>query len=916
MTVLCIATALCAYDIHYDDLYYNITSESDHTVEVAELYLCSASFNIPASVTYQGIVYRVTRIGAYAFSGCNTNLTDVTIPNSVISIGEAAFSGTGLVSVTIPNSVDSIGDYAFWNCMSLASVTIGNSVMYIGDGAFWGCTSLTSIAIPNSITSIGRNVFNGCTGLTSVTIGDNVTSIGDAAFSGTGLSSVTIPNSVTYIDSYAFSGCTALTSITMGNSVRTFGGAVFSGCTSLTSIIIPSSVDSVTYNTFSGCTSLTSVTLGDGVTSIGSAAFSGCTNLTSVSIPNSVECIGFGAFADCIGLTSVTIGNSVTSIYGEAFSGCTGLTSVTIPNSVTYLDSRAFWGCTGLTSVTIGNGVTGIGTMAFSGFTNLTSVTIGNSVKYIGEAAFQGCTGLTSITLPNSVDSIALHAFSGCTGLTSVSLGNSVTTICFEAFSNCTGLASITIPSSVKSIEDDAFSGRELKKVNYEGGIKGGLGIDFHSQGNPIRCSRNLYINDILLTDLVILDDVTMVSEAFAYDTCLTSVVIGNSVTDINGRAFKGCTGLTSVAVKTGNTKYDSRDNCNAIIETATNTLVQGFNITTIPNGVTSIGEEAFFDCTGLTAITIPNSVTSLEFGAFSDCEDLTSVTILDGVMSIGEGTFWGTGLTSVTIPNSVTSIGEAAFYDCESLTSVVIGNNDELKIGSNAFAGCESLTNVTCYANVPPTIIIYDGYGAFDANRLSEITLYVPAKAVNDYKEAEGWKDFAHIVPIGATPVETDEPVIAPSYTDVTITWPATAGAETYTIIVTKDGETVCTLTFDSTGQLTNIAFAMPAFDGTTRHAPAALRTQSGFRFTITGLESDTQYGYSIVTKDRDEQPLSTYDGTFCTTNRIPTATDGVSPDGSSDNATAHTGKVFRNGQVLILHTGKTYTLSGTEIE
>lgn len=531
--------------------------------------------------------------------------------------------------------------------------------------------------------------------------------------------------------------------------------------------------------------------------------------------------------------------------------------------------------------------------MAFSGFTNLTSVTIGNSVKYIGEAAFQGCTGLVSITIPNSVDSIALHAFNDCTGLTSVMLGNNVKTISYAAFSNCTGLTSITIPSSVTSIENDAFSGCGLKKVNYEGDVKGWLGIDFHSQGNPIRYSRNLYINDVLLTDLVIPDDVTTVSDAFAHDTCLTSIVIGNSVTDISMGAFYGCTGLTCVSVKTGNTKYDSRDNCNAIIETATNTLVKGFNITAIPNGVTSIGEEAFFDCTGLTSVTIPNSVTSLEFGAFSHCEDLTSV----------------------TIPNSITSIGEAAFYRCTGLTSVIIGNNDELKIGSNAFADCESLTNVTSYANVPP-IIAEGGDSAFDSDRLSEMTLYVPAKAINDYKETEGWKDFAHIVPIGATSAETDEPVIAPSYTDVTITWPTTAGAETYTITITKDGETVCTLTFDSTGQLANIAFAAPARSGSTNHAPAALHTQSGFRFTVTGLESDTQYGYSIVTKDPDEQPLSTYDGTFCTTNRIPTATDGVSPDGSSDKAAVHTRKVFRNGQVLIQHTGKTYTLSGTEIE
>lgn len=150
-----------------------------------------------------------------------------------------------------------------------------------------------------------------------------------------------------------------------------------------------------------------------------------------------------------------------------------------------------------------------------------------------------------------------------------------------------------------------------------------------------------------------------------------------------------------------------------------------------------------------------------------------------------------------------------------------------------------------------------------------------------------------------------------------MTITWPTTADAETYTITITKNDETVCTLTFDSTGRLTNIAFAAPACGGTAHHAPAALHTQSGFLFTVTGLESDTQYEWSIIAKGNDEQPLSTYNGTFRTTSRIPTAIDNVSPDESSaGNAAMHNGKVFRNGRVLIQHNGKTYTLAGSEMK
>ena len=166
------------------------------------------------------------------------------------------------------------------------------------------------------------------------------------------------------------------------------------------------------------------------------------------------------------------------------------------------------------------------------------------------------------------VTSIGARAFSGCYGLTSVTIGNSVTSIGEGAFRDCTGLTSITIPNSVTYIGYHAFCG----------------------------CSG------------------------------LTSITIPNSVTSIETCTFSDCTGLTSVVVETGNSKYDSRDNCNAIIETSTNTLISGCKTTVIPNSVTSIGFYAFSDCTGLTSITIPNSVTSIGYHAFGGCSGLTSI--------------------------------------------------------------------------------------------------------------------------------------------------------------------------------------------------------------------------------------------------------------------------------------------------
>ena len=441
--------------------------------------------------------------------------------------------------------------------------------------------------------------------------------------------------------------------------------------------------------------SITSVTIGNSVTSIGISAFLECSRLTSVTIPNSVTSIGNDAFCYCKGLTDVTIGNSVTSIGINAFYECTSMTSITIPNSVTSIGAQAFYGCSGLTSVTIPNSVTSIGGYAFASCSGLTSVVVetGNIVydsrencnAIIETATNTLITGCQNTTIPNSVTSIGSGAFRYCSGLTSVTIPNSVTSIGYGAFIACSGLTSVTIPNSVTSIGNNAFAG----------------------------CSS------------------------------LTSVTIPNSVTSIGERAFWGCYGLTSVVVKNGNIVYDSRDNCNAIIETSTNTLISGCKNTIIPNSVTSIGDGAFGACFDLTGVTIPNSVTSIGNSAFMGCSGLTSITIPNSVTSIGNDAFFKcSGLTSIEIPNSVTSIGESAFEYCSGLTSVTIGNS-VTSIGFGAFAYCEGLTSITCEAANPPTC---DGSSYVFYNVDKSIPLYVPAASIQAYKTANAWSDFTNI--------------------------------------------------------------------------------------------------------------------------------------------------------------------------
>ena len=377
------------------------TSLASVTIGNSVTIIGKRAFHYCTSLTSVTIPDSVTCIGDSAFNNC-TSLKSVTIPDSVTSIGPSAFyKCTSLTSIevsgnnknyssvdgvlfnkdkselitypagktdseyTIPNSVISIGLAAFCFCSNLTNVTIPDSVTSIKNSAFFWCTSLTSITIPNSVTSIGNDAFYYCTSLTSVTIPNSVTSIGDTAFYNcTSLTSVTIPYGVTSIGVSAFADCTNLTGVKLENSVTSIGRTAFSGCKSLTSITIPNSVTSIDYGTFGNCTSLTNVTISNSVTSIGNAVFVGCTSLISIEVSSdnknyaSIDGVLFNKDKSELitypaGKTDseYVIPNSVISIGDSAFKGCTNLTSIMIPDSLTSIGRDAFEYCTSLKDV-------------------------------------------------------------------------------------------------------------------------------------------------------------------------------------------------------------------------------------------------------------------------------------------------------------------------------------------------------------------------------------------------------------------------------------------------------------------------------------------------------------------------------------------------------------------------------------
>ena len=399
----------------------------------------------------------------------------------------------------------------------------------------------------------------------------------------------------------------------------------------------------------------------------------------------------------------------------------------------------------------IPNGTTKIENYAFGRCSELTSITIPESVTKIGDCAFYGCSKLKSITIPDSVTEIELGAFAGCRSLTSivVAKGNKV----YDSRNNCNaiietktnrliqGCANTIIPDSVTEIGEKAFDECQALTsiiVAEENKV-------YDSRGNCnaiIETETNRLIQGCANT--IIPESVTEVGKgAFRWCTALTSINIPDSVTKIGDGAFSECRVLASIIVAEENKVYDSRDNCNAIIYTYINCLIQGCDNTVIPDSVTEIGEEAFSKCEKLTNVNIPNSVTKIGKYAFRGCTALTSVNIPESVTKIGNEAFSGcTALTSINIPNSVTWIGEYAFRWCTALTSITIPNSVTW-IGDWIFLGCENLKEIILFQTDPSKAI-----GLLVLNR-AQITLYVPNEGVVAFQKDSFWSKYADIKPI-----------------------------------------------------------------------------------------------------------------------------------------------------------------------
>lgn len=642
------------------------------TIPQGTMSISSNAFYGNTTITSVSIPDSVKSIGNGAFSGCtalksvsvnkdnenyqskdgilyNKKTKDmVVVPNAIsgsISILDgttyvSGFSGnTAITSVTIPNSVTSIGNYAFSGCTALKSIYVDkdNENYQSKDGVLYNKKTKAIVLVPLSISG-------------SVEILDGTTSIDKLAFRDrSGLKSITIPNSVTSIGEGSFYSCIGLAVVNWNaTSCKVSTGALdaFGHCTNLTTINIGNNVTNISTSCFKGITNI--CYMGD---IVGWCGISGLVSIMSSSSTLYID--GNKVEGDLI------IPSSVTSIGNYAFYGCTGLTSVTIPDSVTSMGGGAFYECDNLANVYYTgdvagwcgiNGLSGImlssRTLYINGSTVEGDLVISDGVTSISSYAFSCRSGLASVTIPDDVTSIDTYAFYGCDGLTSVTIGKSVTSIGAYAFKGCSGLTSITIPTRVTSIESSAFSGcSALETVCVDKNNE-----NYQSQDGVLYNKKTkaiVLVPQAISGSVKILEGTTSIDEyAFSDRSGLKSITISNSVTSMGSGAFYGCKNLTRVTIGEGITNINGAfGSCEKINSVYYSGDVAGWceihglrglmgewsldlktlyiedkkieNNLVIPNGVTSIAAYAFYKCIGVTSVTIPDSVTSIGDFAF-----------------------------------------------------------------------------------------------------------------------------------------------------------------------------------------------------------------------------------------------------------------------------------------------------------
>ena len=640
-----------------------------------------SKIELPSSLTYIGenafaniktlteiTIPKSVESASYSFYG-DVNLKKVIFEDGIVTIPPRVLHNTGIEEIVLPSSVKTIGSYAFSNSKSLEKINLLDGVRQIEEGAFSGDSKLSVVELPETLTEISRYVFSDTPSLTHINLPSGITNIGTGAFEHSGLTSIELPKELTGIGNWAFRG-THLSAIYLPRKLNYLGINAFSDIGTLKEVTVTSNINNGWdyWGAPFYSSPLTTVAIEEGVTEIadrmfynqkgimninfpstmkeiGANAFEG-TSLKTVLFPSTVEYIGDHAFGDIVTLTSIDVGSDL--VTGKnAFYGSKNLVTISLKSGARKIVD-GFLANTGITEFVVPEGVEEIGKDAFSSNEQLTKIILPSTLKTIGERAFSN-TSLKEIVFPASMKTIPKSILEN-TQVEKIVLSEGVEEIGDYAFANNKLLKSVVFPSTLKKIGRGAFKNSNLESVTLPSGLEE-IAEEAFSYNKLSAVTLPTYLKTLgdhafsnnNLKEVTLPSRLEVLGTAFVDNSELSKITFSEGLKEIRGDSYSGPSAFSGTSIKS----------------------------VVLPKSLEKIGDGAFYDLKGLADISIPENVTSIGNEAFYNT-GLTSIDLPANLKTIGRYAFSGTKLKKVVLPSQVETIGDHAF-SIESLESVHI---------------------------------------------------------------------------------------------------------------------------------------------------------------------------------------------------------------------------------------------------
>ena len=801
-------------------------------------------------------------------SACASYASKVKIGELYYNLNETNFSA----SVTYQTYRDQ-SNYSNITTLSIpASVTYNGesyNVTNIGENAFYSCKSLISVTIPNSIIKIEKNAFTHCSHLNSISFGKNVSSIDECAFYGCGITSLTLPNSVSQIGNSAFRNCISMTSVTIPNNVTKIGEAAFYNCYTLSSFIIEAT---------------TPPTIGKDMFEFSNSVhvYVPCGSLNNYKTTNN-----WSKYADRINYLPYPYSIIAIAEFGKISSDVQNKTICDDENIE--ITAEPFYGY------------------------HFTSWADGN-VENPRVISLTMDTIMEAIFLPNLYNVIANNSLYGHIRGEQGDF-EYLTELTFEAIPNygyhflCWHDNNTQNPRTIVVERDSIISA--LYKPNmyiisdgsdHSQGFIEGIGTYEYLSNETIKAIpiENYYF--IEWSDKITDNprEITVTQDS-AFTALFAHTPIIKYLCDFNQGYIKGDT-TTRTGIAADSITFE------AIPNYGYHFVKWEDNVTTNPRTIYLTKDTTISAVFALDTSGVCGKGYALEWTYNSQLKRLT----ISGHGSFDEHTECGieakNNMTQLIINEGITAIGADAFNNCSSLATIQLPTSLKT-IGDRAFYNCLDLTSIFNYRDNPCII----STSTFENVNTFDCSLYVLASSITKYRsETSNWKVFYYIKPIESTVVydSISNIVTQASENSVVVIWPITDEANNYTLEVSKNGVTLCTLSFNAKGQLLGISFA-PS-QNINHRSPAANKTNNKcFSYTITGLEHNTQYNVNVIVRDADNTILNEYHSVFETTDQKSDLRSDLS---NFINSIQH--KILRDGHIFILRGNKVYTIHGQEVK